>query len=418
MATSSGRSAPVYILFAQPDGSATSTRVDVSDRIKSLSYEDVEKGPDKLTLKVQNQDYSNFANPIFADGTTLLFSYGYADGTMSPQRTAIITKVTGGAELTVEARGQACLLNLLPKIRTFKVMKRSDVAHQIATEQNYDAAHTFIDDTAVIIPQIAQAKMTDAMLLRDMAKKEGFEFFLDYRGFHFHKRDLGQAPRRLYTYFTDPGSGDILTPPNVENDIFAKPGSVTVKGIDPKTGKPFPVTTADNSSDPGRQGLGYSVQIDKASLQRGQRTQKLGSDATLATTAKSAADAKRQADARYRKVQLTAAKVTFTAVGDPLMEAKTLITLAGQVGVLAGNYYVTKVKSDLGSDFKQVLECRRDTLGRSTGVKSTASVNGQAATSGSGTDTTLDRKVVVDPRTQQTRTVFVPKGSPPTPGQK
>lgn len=417
MASSSGRSAPVYILFAQPDGSATSTRVDVSDRIKSLSYEDVEKGPDKLTLKVRNEDYSGFANPIFADGTTLVFSYGYADGVMSPPRTAIITKVTGGAELTVEARGQACLLNLLPKIRTFKQMKRSDVAHQIATEQGYDAAHTFIEDTSIVLPQISQAKMTDAMLLRDMAKKEGAEFFIDYRGFHFHKRDLGQAPRRLYTYFTDPGQGDILTPPHVENDIFHKPGQVTAKGIDPKTGKPFAIT-ADNSSDPGRQGLGYSVQIDKASLQRGQRTQKLGSDATLASTAKSAGDAKRQVEAAYRKVQLTAAKVTFTAIGDPLMEAKTLITLAGAVGVLAGNYYVTKVKGDLGSDFKQVLECRRDTLGRATGVKSTASVNGQAATTGSAGDTTLDRKVVVDPRTQQTRTVFVPKGSPPTPGQK
>jgi uncharacterized protein len=411
----SGRSAPIYIISAQPDGSATSSPVDVSDRVRSLSYEDVEKGPDTLTLKVQNQDYSNFANPIFFDGCTLYFSFGYSDGTMSPQRTAIVTKVTGGAELSVVARGQACLLNTYPRKRVFPQMKRSDVAAQIAKEQGYDAAHTFIDDTQVVLSQITQARMTDAVLLRDMAKKEGFEFFIDYRGFHFRPRDLGQVPRRLYTYFTDPGQGDILAPPHVENDIFAKPGSVTAKGIDAKTGKAFSAT-ADNSSDSGRQGLVWQVQIDPATLQRGQRTQVLGANAAMVSTAKNAADAQRQAEAVFRKVQLGAAIVSFSAIADPLMEAKCLITLGGAVGVLAGNYHVTKITSDLaaGGDFKQKITCRRDGSGASTGVTSTASVNGQAATAGSAGDTSLQRKRVVDPATQQTRDVFVPGGSPPT----
>jgi uncharacterized protein len=417
MATTSGRSAPVYILFAQPDGSASSTRVDVSDRVTSLSYEDVEKGPDKLTLRVQNQNYSNFSNPIFADGTTLTFSFGYSDGTMSPQRMATITKVTGGAELTVEARGQAYLLNTVPVTRVFQQMKRSDVALQLAKENGFDSAHTFVDDTSVVISQVTMAKMTVAQLLRDMAHKEGFEFWIDFTGLHWHKRDLGQAPRRLYTYFTDPGQGDILSPPNVENDLTAKPGRVTANGVDAKTGMPFSVK-ADNTSDSGREGLTYEVPITAPTQQRGERRLKLASSKTMVSTAKNAADGQRRVEAAYRKVQLTAAKVTFTAIGDPLVCAKTIITLGGALGVIAGNYYISSVKSDLGADFKQTIKCRRDGLGTPYGVKSTAAVNSQTANASSGTDTTLVPWDTPDARTNQVQRVFLPKGTKPSTTQR
>lgn len=406
------RSAPTYVIRVQPEGAAHAERVDVSDRVTALTYVDVEKGTDKLTLTVNNYEYKNFTNPIFADGTLLYFQFGYSDGVMSPAREAVIVKVTGGAVLKVEAHGKAFVLNTERKIRTFLRMKRSEVARQIAEEHGYDGDEVqFIEDTDEVLAIVTQARLTDAMLLRDMAHREGFEFFIDYRGFHFRPRDLAQAPRKLFHYFNDPNEGDILAPPVVENDLTAKPGVITAKGIDPKTKKPIDAK-ADNDTTKGRQGLGSFVKIHKATGARGERLKRTAQSAVLTTTEKTQASAERHVEGLFRKVQLSAAKLSFPAIGDPLMEAKTLCQIEG-IDALSGRYHVTEVSHQLGKDYQMHVKCQSDGVGvpGPAPVKSKAAVNQKPADHSDGP--ALERARSVDKRTGATKTTFRPKGGHP-----
>ena len=72
--------------------------------------------------------------------------------------------------------------------------------------------------------------MTDAGLCARLAKKIGFEFYIDIDGLHFHPRRTGGPVHKIYTYFTDPTRGEVRNI-SVENDLFTrKTGGVTAKG--------------------------------------------------------------------------------------------------------------------------------------------------------------------------------------------
>jgi phage protein D len=430
----SGRSAPIYTVTAQAEGQATSTPIDLSQQVISLTYTEKENS-ETLSLKLRKEDYSLFNNPALAVGTTLTVTWGYADGNLSTPRTATITKVTGGSTLTVEGKGGAIKMNLRPRSRVFQQMKRSDVAKLLATQYGFTSSNTYIDDTQNVLPIITQAKVSDATLLMDMARKEGFVWGIDALGFRFHKRDLAQAPRRTFTQFIDPGQGDILPPGvTVEQDVRGKPGAVVARGIDKTTGQPFGVT-ADNQGDSGRQGLSAILGLPGAGAggasgspatatpqnvnsQTGALTPKLGQDAVKVSTAVNQADAQRRANALYSNTQIRSFKISFPAIGDPTTTAKSVFTLGGAVGILAGNYYCTEVAHTVGSDYKMTVHGRSD--GRPTvataPVRSDASVNyGQGPPASSTPSTTLAPRTTPNSRTGAPQTTYVAQGGPPAP---
>jgi len=429
MSTGNGRSAPIYIVSAQPAGATSSQPVDLSDRVKSFTFKETEKKAETLSLKVRNDDYSMLANAVLAIGTKLTFSWGYADGQMSPQRSATVTKVTGGAELSVEAKGGMMLLHLQRRKRVFYNTKRSDVARTIAQQNGFTSTNIFVDDTEVVLPVITQGCVTDAFFLQDLARKEGFVFSVDYRGLSWRKPDFGQAPRRTFTYFTDPGSGDITAPPDVEQDVRGRPGAVVASGIDRATGKPWSVTS-DNQGDAGRGGLAAILGLVGAGKGGGAATSStvisvnqqngvytLGQDAKRVSTAHNQADAQRQADGLFNRIQRGALKVSFPAIGDPTTECKKLITLAGALGPIAGNYMITEVEHTLGSNYTMKIKAHSD--GRATvataPVHSDAAVNYQQGPPAGPPSTTLTTHTTLDSRTGAPKTTFTPAGAPPTP---
>lgn len=426
-----GRTAPVYQLRVLPEGVQKPTAIDASARVRSIDFEDDEK-VDKLSIVVDNFEYQNFDQPTFATGGVLEFSYGYADGNMSPPRQAVITKVTGGALLKIEASGKAALMNTVPRTRSFRRMKRSDVVRQIATENGYAAEAQFITDTAIVHDQITQARMTDAQLLRNLAQREGYQFYVDFRGLHFHERDIAQAPRRKFIYYLDPGQGDILAPPEVKNDVTAKAGAVAAKGIDPLTKQPIDSRASNDTTD--RTGLGALLgltgsddpasaaaaapvgptddRIVKVAANNGIKTEgRLAQDAVISTTEKSQAAADRLTAGVYKQLQLSAVHLAFQAVGDPLFEAKTVFELDGVGRNLSGRYYATKVKHTLGSDYRMTVEARRDNSAHGVGAASKADVNTKKAPEGGTGGTEMTEVTTVDSRTGQKTTKYVPKGS-------
>lgn len=376
---------PVFTVVIFPSQADGGGQINVSEHVISLAYEDHEAQLDKLTLDVDNFDLTNFDAPVWKAGNKLEVSWGY-DGNMSPPRTLRIQKVTGSTQLKVEALDEGCLMNRNHVVKTWERLTRSDVAKAIAEANGYTGERVFIDDTVELQQQVTQARMTDAQLLRDMAKREGFEFYIDFDGFHFHKRKLGQKPLRTFTYYTDPGLGDVLSF-NVENDLFTrKAGAMTAKGIDPKTGKPI-VVTADNVSAAaaGQTALAPTKKIIAGlAVNDGHPTgdfeKDTGSTTTNRTTEKTADSATRKVLGEFGKNQLCAAILTLEVRGDPSMIAKIVITVNGIGKTLSGNYYVTNVNHKVGAGFLQTIKCRRDGVS----APNNAAAYGEAAGKGAG----------------------------------
>jgi phage protein D len=358
---------PCFFVRVSPSGK-NPERVDQSAKILSLSYEDDESKADKLVLSVDNFDLANFDAPIWKTGNHVEVSWGYP-GNMSPTRQMKIQAVKGSIVLSVECLDEQILMQKVQRVRTFERMSRSQVARQIAQEYGYGDALIHVDDTEEILEQVTQARMTDAALLRDMAKREGFEFYVDFDGFHFHARRLGEQPHRRFTYYTDKGRGNLLSWA-LDNDIFSagKTGGVTVPVQDPKKKPRKQEVVATNATQPARVVLAPTVGLQsfvavgngKITLQQSETAAKSAGHAILPSTEKTEASAKRKAAGTFAKSQMQAAELTLEVRGDPQMLAKRTIEVLGIGKTLSGLYYVKSCKHTLAGEYKCSIKCKRD----------------------------------------------------------
>jgi phage protein D len=201
--------------------------------VLSFEFTDSEKKSDVLKLTVDNYNLHHFDDPVWQRGNIIVVGWGY-EGRESPARELVITKVTGSTTLTIEAKSKAIFMDRVVKNRTFSNMKRSEVVTQLAEENGFGSLH--IEDTRVTHPSISQVRKTDAQFIRYLADREGFQFYVDFAGFHFHRRQTGERPIRRFRWFTDPFQGDVLSF-DVESDITQKPAATAVAAHDPDTGQ-------------------------------------------------------------------------------------------------------------------------------------------------------------------------------------
>lgn len=360
----------------------------VSDDILSWKYKDRERKTDHLTLEVNNEDLGNFDDPVWRKGGELLVRWGYP-GAATPERSCIITSVKGFNTLTIEAEDKSVLMNRVVKSRGWASKKVSDIVREIAKENGFGDDQLHIDDSAKVHVHVNQAKLTDAQFVRRWAAKLGFEFYVDFDGFHFHPRRLDAAPCRVFTYYVDQAGGDIIGTPTIENDLTARPGKVNVVGRDPKNKRDIK-EAADNKSDKDRPVLTELVEmIDKDTGDAQTIERRLGSEDTVKTSAADADEARKQAQARYRRAQQVAVKMKFRIIGDPLMLAKTVIQMAGMGQRLSIRYYVTEVEHDGGGGkgYECEVSCVSDGHGghstKSKAVKGLELISGKS--SGAGT---------------------------------
>lgn len=371
----SARLSPIFYVAVREEGSSQAERLDFdqTNRVLSLSYEDSEKKTDLLRLEVDNWDLSNFDDPIWKPGNTLIVTWGYV-GNTAPVRECVIQKVTGSTKLSVEAQGKTVLLNKEVKSTTWPNRTRSSVVEEIAKAAGYDNSSVrFIEPTTEVFDVITQARQTDAQFVKRLADLEGFEFFIDHSGFHWHKRLLDKAPLRVLQWYLPPAVGDIIGF-NVETDIFAKPAEVTAKGRDPLNKKPIEATGSDEKT--ARTALGPIAPIVAASSANGAVkaaaaaaggsapglfAAAIASAAVFPTTETSPTQAKREADGAYRRSVQSTIKLTLEIVGDPGIVAKSVIEVRGISKRLSGLYYVTDAMHSVSSGgYKTTLKCQSD----------------------------------------------------------
>jgi len=434
------RSAPQFWVSVESE-SGTAERVLVVDgrgagdpspggaaRLLSFEYTDSERQADKLKLTVDNFNLEHFDDPIWKKGTAITARWGYP-GRMAPERRLIITKVTGALALDIEARAESVLLNRVTRCRVFDGMRRSDVVRRIAREAGYGDDAQDVEDTQVVLAHITQARQTDAQFLMRMAREEGFEFYVDFDGFHFHSRRTGQRPVRRFRWYTDPVMGEMISF-NVENDITARPGRVRVVARDAEEGEDVDATADTSASDSvgrAREALAEIIEIIDPETRASRVEERVAQEETQPTASPDAAEAARVAAGRQRRHQQVAVKLAFDAIGDPLMLAKTVIQMEGLGRRLSVRYYVKEVVHKVGGGYTMSIKCVSDGHGgHSTTSRAAPGVElldpgpaqrarlntGEAPEGATGEHADgdgpppLTQRDVVDPESRRTRTAY------------
>ena len=397
------RGSPAYFVSVRKAGEKAEP-VDLSHRVLSLNFVDDERKADKLTLTVDNFDLANFDDPVWAHGNILQFSFGYASG-MAPVREAVIRKVKGGRQLSIEAHSKDVVMDRIKRREAYENMTRSEVVEVIAARNGYMDDTLLMDDTPEVFEIITQNNLTDAQMLRKLAHLEGKEFFVDFDGLHWHGRDLEQAPIRELIYYTDPEQGDIIDF-DIENDITRKPARVRVKSRNPETGKTV-TGLADNNTDTSRPILQetkaleeFIIDFDPESGAPISGTRQLAPTQTVAheddipSNAQTETEAKTEAKRRYRKATQRAVKMTIRMVGDPNLVAKSVIKVRGMGTRLSGKYYVQKATSVLsggqvyGMSLKLITDGYQRRYGSGKGSKKTDASSGALASAVAAVATT------------------------------
>lgn len=364
------RHSPILLARIEPEG-GKETEVDLSDKIISFTYTDSEKKTDKLSLSVDNFDGSAWDTGIFEKGNIIKLRWGYP-GFLCPERQVVIKKATGGQVMAVEAEDRGVLMHRTTVCEDYENMTRSDVVRIIAERNGFGSEAQHVEDTGEVIDIINQPNISDARMLKRLAHKHGFQFYIDWDGLHWHSRMFNQTPERVYRWYTDGGNEapDRILTYNVENDLTAKPARTRLKGMNPKTKKPISQEASEDDTKRTRlQTVVLNRDVKAGEWAQSKRT---SSEEDKPTAEDTDSKAKARADGRHKRTVEAAVKMTITVIGDPLLLAKTVIEVQGIAERLTGKYYIKEVVHNIASGYQCTLKLITD---GTRGTKGAVSVN-------------------------------------------
>jgi len=400
MTAPADRSAPGVRITVLPDERAASGEpLDLDGRIVGFTFEDAERKADKVSIQLDNFDLSLFDREDLMGGATLEVSWGYP-GNMAVPRRVVVKKLKGFTTLTVEGQATSVLMNREAKTRNWENVTRAEVARQIAEEHGYEGEFIDVDDTEEVFDVINQSGETDARFLRRLAAREEFEFYVDDGGFHFHERRQSAAPTHVFTWFADPGRGDVMSI-NVESDLVKRAGRVTVRGRDPMRRATIESSTSNETAD--RSTLAEVVEVVDPETGATSIETRNATASVHPTSASTEGRARRESAARFRRAERATVKLSMRVVGDPTLHAKSIVEVRGVSGLLSGKYYVTEVKHVISSSgYTCDLKLTRDGSGRRA-RRLAREQRGERNTSRPRSDGELTQVEVVDPETGSTR---------------
>ena len=335
--------------------------LDLGDRLIGFTFEDSEQKADKVALQLDNFDLSLFDRKDIAGGAVLEVSWGYP-GNMAPPRRVVLKKLKGFTTLTLEGRATSVLMDRESRTRAWEGKTRAQVAEEIAREQGYSGAFLDIEETQEVIEVINQAGETDARFLKRLAGREGFDFFVDDGGFHFRERKQASTPTHVFTWYSDPGRGDLLSL-KVESDLTKRVGKVTLRGRDPLTHSTIESAATNDSTE--RATLAEVIEVVDPDTGETRLETRNATASVHTSTAKTANQIRRESSARYRRAERSAVKLSMRVVGDPSLHAKSIVEVRGISALLSGKYYLREVKHVIAaSGYTCDLKLTRDGSGR------------------------------------------------------
>ncbi len=348
------------------------------ERFLKFRFYDRERGKDRAEITFRNNDYKMLDNPVFSKGQKLLMSWGWIGNLTVPQR-MVVQKLVGRDKVTVMCH---CMLSQLDKEKRSRMWvgaTDSEFVRGIAAEYGYTGRYAHVDETD-IRHDIAQNYKTDARFINRLARKNGFEFWIDATGFHWHKRRTNVEPIKTYICRTDPGVGSILNVPKFEVNLTNDIAKVKVVARDPRTKRE--IVAYGGPNDTRIDSLGFEDEMgDPDDANQGRRANRMARVDVRAGGILTQAEAQREADARYFETAKNRYKMEMPVIGDPRVGAKQLVELWETADIMDGTYYLKEVVHDIErGQFTQVLKGRKDAvnkvpsakkIGRKTNVNAT-----------------------------------------------
>lgn len=358
------RDAPIVRLtvLPAPDATEGDPAESIRDRLISFTFEDTEGGAGKLTLLLDNHDLELFeSGDDVIGGRVLEAAWGYPDA-MAPPRRCIVKRVIGGVELSVEADGVGIQMHREERCRAWHGLTRSEVVRDVAAGAGFSEAYLDVEDTEHPIDTINQLGETDARLLRRLAAREGFVFWIDDLGIHWRRRRFDAPPAHVFHWQTDPRLGSVISW-NIESNLVNQAGKVSVRGRDPVEKRDIKQDASAESEQRTTLGDVRKV-VDPETGET--HYERINATSAIRTTASPTdADTKREASARFVSAEREAVQISATVIGTPGLRAKEPIEMRGLTTRFSGLYYVTRCKHEISSSgYICTLNATRDALGK------------------------------------------------------
>lgn len=338
-------------------------------RLVSFKFYDRIKGKDRCEMVFRNEDYGMLDNPVFSKGQKLLVSWGWSGNMNVPQR-VVVQKITGRENITVMCH---CMLSQLDKEKKSRMWVGStdaEFVRDIAAEYGYTGRYAHIEETS-IRHDIVQNYKTDARFLNRLARKNGFDFWIDATGLHWHKRKVNVEPTKTYVCRVDPGRGSVIDIPKFEVNLTKDIAKVAVYARDPRTKKE--VVAYGGPNDTELESLGSEDEMgdpDDPSL--GRRANRMARVDVRSGGMMTQEEAQREADARYTETARDRYKMEMTVVGDAQVGAKQLIALWNTADIMDGLYFLTEVVHIIeNGSFTQELKGRKDAVNKVPAARKT-----------------------------------------------
>jgi phage protein D len=332
----------------------------VQDRMLAFIFSDHHRKKDQLKIVLRNDDYALLENPIFAKGQKIAATWGWPGQTAIPRR-MVVTKVKGGDPITVTALDTTQLMDRQKISKNWENVTDSEVVREIAAEHGYNGQYLHVAETKDR-HDVSQRYMTNARMLAWLARQNGFEFYVDASGMHWHERKLNVEPVRTFIYRTDPVRGDILDPPQFEVNLSRGVSRIKVVARDPLTSELWEAFGGPNDTE--QEVLGLEEEMgDPEDQDQGLRASRLSRVDVRNLGILTEGETKTIADAMYRESVKGKYKMKLRVIGDGRVGAKSLIDVYGITESWNGLYYVRECEATVqGGTFVQNLKLEKSML--------------------------------------------------------
>lgn len=361
--------AQVIVEMIQPDDGDVEAQANaalgaalIEDRLESFKFTDTDEGKDSAEMVFRNSDFLMLDMPVFTKGVKLLMTWGWP-GQLAVPRRMIVMKVRGGEMVTVTCHCTLALFDKEKRSRYEVFITDSEFVRLVAKDHGYTGVLVDIEDTSEMRDSITQPRtMTDARMLHKLARKNGFVFYMDASGLHWHKRRTDLDPVKTYWYKTDPGRGDILSPPRIEANLTRAVAQVKVLARDPiRKGAAIEVVADDSNADDTA--LGNENEFGDPDGTLSQREERITHIDERAAGLASEEEAQAEAVARYRMTAKRRYKMGLDVIGDARVGAKAVVDSWGISDLFDGLYYVKECVHDVDSGgFRQSLSLIKDSV--------------------------------------------------------
>ncbi len=351
------RFAPTFVI--QIDGKQLSH--DITQQITRFSYEDCEDQDDLLELALEGDvDLTDIS--LLQEGNIIKARWGYVDG-WSDIKECIIKELEYDFSETVQVRLKAYDVGSKMKGRGSQKIWKNKTYSQIAKEiaNKYRLTKKIIE-TSVLIECEPQGNKSDFAFLRYLAEKIDYQFYIQNNELHFHERDLAQKPLLTLTYKGKDGLLVSFRPKSQAQSNKAEGTEVAAIGFDPLNKKD--IIHKANDSNTEQVVLGEkTLFVDGATGEERYEARETGK--VIPSPHQTISENKKIAEKIKKEAQLNQLEAEATVIGIPNITAKGTIEIAG-VGIkFGGNYFIKRVRHDIGTGgYLMTLDLQRNAIGK------------------------------------------------------